>query len=65
MVTLADFAQITRRIIARDGFSGYLPTALYPDRKEVVVLEGATEGGDLEAISVQWAAAGRSTTRSS
>jgi hypothetical protein len=56
MVTIEDFATITKRIIARDGFDDYLPTALYPDRNVVVVLEDSPEDGDLESAAVEWAA---------
>jgi len=50
-VTLDNFVGITQRVIARDGFEGYLPTALYPARKHVVVLEDVPEGADMEAVS--------------
>jgi hypothetical protein len=56
--TIEEFARITKRIIARDGFDGYLPTALYPGRKHVVVLEGVPPNSDLESIAVEWAAKG-------
>jgi len=56
-VCLSTFAAITRRVIARDGFEGYLPTALYPERKHIVVLEGAPEERDLEAIALEFALA--------
>jgi hypothetical protein len=55
MPTVAEFAEITKRIIARDGFSAYLPTAIYPARNEIVVLEGVPDIDDLEEISVGWA----------
>ena len=55
MLTLVEFAEITKRIIARDGFSAYIPTAVYPDRNEVVVLESVPDGDDLEAVAVRWA----------
>lgn len=55
MATVDEFASITRNVIARDGFDDYLPTALYPNRKEVVVLEGVPEGSDLEPIVLTWA----------
>jgi hypothetical protein len=58
MTTVDEFARITKRVIARDGFDEYLPTALYPDRNTVVVLEGPPEGTDLESIAVTWAADG-------
>jgi hypothetical protein len=46
MPTVDEFARITRRVIARDGFDDYLPTALYPGRKHVVVLEGVPDGAE-------------------
>jgi hypothetical protein len=58
MITVDEFAKITRRVIATDGFDDYLPTALYPSRNHVVVLEGVPEGSDLEPIAVAWAAKG-------
>jgi hypothetical protein len=58
MVTIDEFAKITRRIIARDGFDEYLPTALYPGRNHVVVLKGIPAGCDVEPIAVGWAANG-------
>lgn len=58
MVTIDEFAKITRRIIARDGFDEYLPTALYPGRNQVVVLKGIPAGSDVEPIAVGWAANG-------
>ncbi len=56
MATVDEFASITKKAIARDGFKGYLPTALYPRRKDLVVLEGVPEGTDLEPIIMKWAA---------
>ncbi len=47
---------MTQRVIARDGFDGYLPTACYPRRREVVVLEGAPQGVTVEPELVAWAA---------
>jgi hypothetical protein len=58
MATLEQFARITRNVIAQDGFDDYLPTALYPERKHIVVLEGAPEDVDLEPIATRWAAKG-------
>jgi hypothetical protein len=55
MATVEEFARITKSVITRDGFDGYLPTALYPNRKEVVVLEGVPDGTDLEPIVMKWA----------
>jgi hypothetical protein len=58
MATLEQFAKITRNVIAEDGFDGYLPTALYPERKHIVVLEGAPDDADLETIATRWASKG-------
>jgi len=58
MATVDEFARITRRVVARDGFDDYLPTALYPARRHVVVLEGVPEDADLEPIVLDWAAKG-------
>jgi hypothetical protein len=55
VVTLPEFARITRRAIASDGFGGYLPTALYPDRREVIVLEGVPEDVSVESAARRWA----------
>jgi hypothetical protein len=56
--SIDSFAAITRRVIARDGFDAYLPTVLYPARREVLVLDGAPEGPHLENIALRWAASG-------
>jgi len=58
VATVDEFASITKKIIERDGFDDYLPTALYPNRKDVVVLEGVPEGSDLEPIVMKWAIKG-------
>ena len=55
MATVDEFAKITKKVIARDGFGDYLPTAFYPRRKEVLVLEGAPKGAGLERIALSWA----------
>jgi hypothetical protein len=54
-MTVNQFAEITKRVIARDGFDGYLPTACYPSRQFVRVLEGVPAEVDLETASLQWA----------
>jgi hypothetical protein len=54
-LTLVEFAKITRRVIARDGLDNYLPTALYPERREFVVLEGVPEDVDVESAARRWA----------
>jgi hypothetical protein len=54
-MTISEFAEITKRVIARDGLEGYLPTAIYPGRRHILALEGAPGGSDLEAIVLRWA----------
>jgi hypothetical protein len=53
--TIAALAEITRRVIARDGFSEYLPTAYFPGRSHVAVLEGVPDDVDLEKATIDWA----------
>ena len=53
------FAAMTQRVIASDGFEAYLPTACYPERRVLRVLEGAPESLDLEAIVLDWAMAAK------
>ena len=53
--SLDAFARITQRVIARDGFEGYLPTALYPARRHILVLEGVPADVNIEAVSLAWA----------
>jgi hypothetical protein len=55
MPSISSFAEITRRVIARNGFDQHLPTVLYPARKYVLVLEGAPPTEDLEAVALDWA----------
>jgi hypothetical protein len=54
-MTISEFAALTKRVIARDGFDGYLPTAIYPGRRHVAALEDAPEGAELEAAVLRWA----------
>jgi hypothetical protein len=58
MPTVDEFAGITKKVIERDGFENYLPTALYPSRRHIVVLEDVPEDADLEPIALEWAATG-------
>jgi hypothetical protein len=43
-----EFAAMTKKAVAADGFDGYLPTAIYLDRALVLV----PEGPELESIAV-------------
>lgn len=54
-MTLDEFAKLTQRIIARDGFDGYLPTACFPERREIAVLEGVPTDANVEGAALQWA----------
>jgi hypothetical protein len=54
-MTIEDFAALTRRIIAREGFEGWLPTACYPALRHVAVLQGVPEGVDAEQAALEWA----------
>ena len=49
------FAAMTQRLIADDGFDEYLPTACYPERRVLRVLEGVPERVDLESVTLDWA----------
>ena len=56
--TVEEFARITRKVIAHEGFDDYLPTALYPNRAHIAALEGVPARADLETIALEWAANG-------
>lgn len=51
------FATMTRRMIVEDGFDQHQPTACYPERRVIRVLEGAPDVDDLESIALDWALA--------
>lgn len=55
MQSIESFVSITRRVIARDGFDGYLPTLMLPATQEVLVLEGAPQDATTAAITRRWA----------
>ncbi len=54
-MTLDEFAELTRRIVRRDGFDGFAPTACFPERAEVRVLDGLPHGVDVEEAARSWA----------
>ena len=54
-VEMDAFAAMTRRVIASDGFDRYLPTACYPERRVLRVLEDAPDTEQLEVIALEWA----------
>lgn len=51
-----DFAAMTKRVIVRDGFAGYQPTACFPERQHVAVLAGVPDSVEVERVALQWAA---------
>ena len=54
-MTIDDFAAMTRRIMARDGFAEYQPTACFPARRQIAVLASVPAGVDIEEASIRWA----------
>jgi hypothetical protein len=57
-VTIDEFATITQRVIARDGFDEFQPTACYPARRHIAVLAGVPSEVDIQAVSTSWALKG-------
>ena len=53
--SLDNFIAMTLRIIAKDGFEGYLPTLVLPARRHIAVLEGIPDGVDVETAALNWA----------
>jgi hypothetical protein len=54
-VTLEEFATISRRVIARDGFERFAPTACYPARRHIAVLAGLSHTANLQNTAITWA----------
>lgn len=54
-MTIDDFIAMTRRIITKDGFDGYLPTLMLPAHRHVSVLEGVPPKVDVEVAARRWA----------
>lgn len=54
-MTIEQFAAMTQRIIATDGFDGFLPTACYPARRKVAALEGLPPDIEPEPAVLEWA----------
>ncbi len=52
---IEEFALITRRVIASDGFDDFLPTACYPKRSEVRTLTDLPEDIEPESEIIKWA----------
>ncbi len=55
-MTIEEFAAATRRVIAAEGFDDFLPTACYPERGEVVALQGLPPDLEPESAVLRWAA---------
>ena len=56
-VEMDAFAAMTQRVIADEGFDEHLPTACYPQRRVVRVLEDAPDALDFESVALDWALA--------
>ena len=56
-MTLDEFAEMTRCVIAQDGFANYFPTACYPLRRHLLVLEGFTTNLPPDDRVLKWASA--------
>jgi len=58
-MTIEDFAEITQRVIRKDGFDGFMPTLCLPERKHITVLEGVPDEKQSEMRSISLALARR------
>ena len=56
MMTVDQFAALTQRVIASQGFDEFQPTACYPGRQEVVALAGLPPDVEPEPAVLAWAA---------
>ncbi len=54
-MTVEEFAAITRRVIDRNGFDEFLPTACYPERRVIRALEDLPGDIDPEPAVLKWA----------
>ncbi len=55
-MTIEQFAAMTRRVIAANGFDDFLPTACYPERHEIAALEGLPGDVEVGPAVLKWAA---------
>jgi hypothetical protein len=53
---LENFIDITNNVIAEDGFEEFLPTLLFPDRQEVIVLGDLPVADNHERFAQEWIA---------
>jgi hypothetical protein len=54
-MTLDQFAEMTRRVIADQGFDEFQPTACFPERRHVKSLAGLPDDIDPEQPVLEWA----------
>jgi hypothetical protein len=54
-MTIQEFAEVTFRVIAHEGFEGHVPTVLFPQRDHLASLEGIPADTDVEDASRRWA----------
>jgi hypothetical protein len=56
-MSLEDFAEITQRVIRKNGFEQFSPTLCLPEQKHISVLEGILEEEQpkIRSISLSWA----------
>jgi hypothetical protein len=54
-MTIEQFAEVTFRVIARDGFEDHIPTVLFPGRDHLAAIEGIPNDTDVEDASRRWA----------
>jgi hypothetical protein len=54
-MTLDQFAEMTRRVIANQGFDEFQPTACFPERRHVKSLAGLPDDIEPEEPVFEWA----------
>jgi hypothetical protein len=54
-MTIDEFAAITQRVIARDGFDEFMPTACYPQRRDIRTLAGLPADVEPGPAVLKWA----------
>lgn len=54
-MTPSDFAAITQRVVAEQGFDEFQPTACFPSRRDIRALAGVPEDEDVRTIVIDWA----------
>ena len=54
-MTPDEFAETTRRVVARDGFDEYQPTVIFPERQQIMTLAGLPPDIEPESPVLSWA----------